>query len=281
SDSTIHLNNRGIFNRFLTRVGAAEKSVEILRVVDKLSKIGVEETRLQLAALTGESTADEMLEYISGGSDFGATLDRIVRLAGGSNPDSDRLSQIRDMAEACGIADALVLAPSITRGLDYYTGVVFETFLDAMPEIGSVCSGGRYNDLASLYTNQKMPGVGASVGIDRLLAALEALGKTSGTTGSTRVVVLNLDDDIGTEYQAAAAALRAAGIAAEVFPERRKLGQQFSYAEKKGAAWALVRGADEKQKGVWVLRDMATRADTEYASVHEIVEALISDGARA
>jgi len=258
-----------VFNRFLSRLGVADKSVEILRVVDKLRKIGREETGKLLAALAGDAAAGEILEYIRGDEGFEPTLERITRLAGGPNPDSERLSAIRDMAVACGLADSLVLAPSITRGLDYYTGVVFETFLDAMPEIGSVCSGGRYNDLASLYTKLRIPGVGASVGLDRLLAALEAIGRRASAPGAIRVLVADVEDALMPEYQAAAAVLRGLGIACEVFPEQRKLGQQFAHAERKGATHALVRGSAEKARNAWILRDLSARADAECASPEE------------
>ena len=272
--ASIHVNHRGVFNRFLAKAGIAEKSVETLRVVDKLAKIGADETRRQLAELAGEAAADEVLEFIRGGEGFEATLERMTRIAGGSNPDSDRLAELFAMADACGLSGRLSLSPNITRGLDYYTGVVFETFLSEIPEIGSVCSGGRYNDLASLYTKQRLPGVGASVGIDRLIAALEALGRAGTRGGYTRVLVANADPAMCAEYQAAAAALRAAGVACEVYPEAKKLVGQFAYAELKGASYALVRGPEEKARGVWLLRNLSERANAEHSSVASVIAAL-------
>lgn len=275
-DSTVHLSHRGVFNRFLARAGIADRSVEILRIVDKLAKIGVEETKAQLKSIAGEKVAEELLEFIATGDSFGATLARITRLAGGSNPDSDRLAEIHAMAEACGIGDRIQLAPSITRGLDYYTGVVFETFLDAMPEIGSVCSGGRYNDLASLYTNQKLPGVGTSVGLDRLLAALNALSRKTQSAASVQAVLFNLESDFMTEYQAAAASLRSKGISCEVYTDQRKPGQQFTYAERKGAAFAILRGKEEKAKDIWVLKSMKTRESTEHPDPEALARAILA-----
>jgi len=269
--STIHINNRGIFNRFLSKAGIADKSVEVLRIVDKLSKIGVEETKTLLGELVGKESASEVLEFIHGGDGFQATLDRMTRMAGGANPESDRLSEIFDMADACGLSSSLLLAPSITRGLDYYTGVVFETFLDAVPEIGSVCSGGRYNDLASLYTKQRLPGVGASVGLDRLLTALEGLDSRKSADGYVKIVIVNSEQASAPEYQAAAAALRAAGIPCEVFPEIRKPVQQFAYAELKGAAFALMRGVDGTEGGTWILRTLADRSNLEYHKLEELI----------
>ncbi len=272
SDSKIHINNRGVFNRFLERLGLSDKAVELLRIVDKLAKIGVDETRRQIAAAAGEKSVDEIMEYIGAGDDFDATLARISRLSGGENPDTQRLYDIREMARACGIEGQIILAPYITRGLDYYTGMVFETFLDAIPEIGSVCSGGRYNDLASLYTTQKLAGVGASVGLDRLLAALEAINRPVPIHGYCKTIVIQVEESLGAEYQAAAAALRAQGIACEVFADKKKLGQQFAYAEKKDLSWAIVRGGDEKARGVWVLKNLRTRESAEYPSLEGIAE---------
>ena len=272
--ATIRINHRGVFNRFLARIGIADKSVEVLRVVDKLDKIGADETRRLLSELAGDAAASDILEFIRGGDDYMTTLDRITRLAGGDNPDSARLAQIRSMAEACGLGASVSLAPNITRGLDYYTGVVFETFLDAIPEIGSVCSGGRYNDLASLYTTQRLPGVGASVGIDRLIAALDTTGKAHRSSGYTRVVIINSDESLGADYQSAAQSMRLAGIACEVFPDSRKAGQQFAYAEAKGATHALIRGADEKARGVWTVRQLATRTNVEYSDLGAVAAAI-------
>jgi histidyl-tRNA synthetase len=277
-DSTVHLSHRGVFNRFLARAGIADRSVEILRIVDKLAKIGVEETRSQLTAIAGEKAAEELLEFIAGGESFRASLDRITRLAGGPNPDSDRLAEIHAMAEACGIGEKVQLVPSITRGLDYYTGVVFETFLDALPEIGSVCSGGRYNDLASLYTTQKLPGVGTSVGLDRLLAALNALGRKNQETVSVQAVLFNLEGDFMAEYQATASTMRSLGVSCEVYTDQRKPGQQFTYAERKGAAFAILRGKEEKAKNIWVLKNMKTRETTEHPDCMTLANAILTAG---
>ena len=157
-DITIHVNHRGLFNRFLSFIGQSEKSVEILRIVDKLLKVGEEETLKSLSALAGETNAKKILEFIGAKGNFTETLNHITELSGGASPESERLSLLRKfMLDASGSAsagsfanselavssDPFVLNPSITRGLDYYTGVVFETFLTELPDIGSVCSGGR------------------------------------------------------------------------------------------------------------------------------------------
>lgn len=276
----LRINHRGLFNRFLEKTGIREKSVDILRLVDKLDKIGAEEMTKELSAEIGQEAADKVLSYISKEADFESTLAKLEKLAGGPGDDSSRLRAILDNARAAGAGDAIVLDPSITRGLDYYTGVVFETFLDAMPQIGSVCSGGRYDELASLYTTRKLPGVGASVGLDRLLAALEGMGRTSPRPGYTDLLILNLDESLEPRYQQIAAAARAAGLGCEIYPEKKKLAQQFAYAEKKGIAWAIVLGGDENARGVIPVKNLLNRESREAASIDEAV-ALAAGGRKA
>jgi histidyl-tRNA synthetase len=268
---TIRINHRGLFNRFLSEAGVREKSAAVLRLVDKLEKIGEEEARRLLIEEIGEAAASKVLEYIAKGEGFEATLARMESLAGGPGPDSGRLRAIWAAARACGAEGSLVLDPSITRGLDYYTGVVFETNLDAMPQIGSVCSGGRYDELASLYTTRRLPGVGSSVGLDRLLAALEAVGRSRRGGGYTKVLVLDVDESLEPRYQALARAFRAGGFATEVFPEKKKLAQQFAYAERKGIPWAVLVGGSEAERGVVAVKDLATRESVEAPSVEEAV----------
>ncbi len=276
-DFTVRINHRGLFNRFLAAIGAVDKSPAVLRAVDKLDKIGEAEVRKLLAAEIGEEGAAKVLEYIEPCPAFEEGLSRLERLAGGLNPDAMRLRAIFDAVNAAFSTaptpprGKLVLDPSITRGLDYYTGVVFETRLDAMPEIGSVCGGGRYDELASLYTTRRMPGVGAAIGLDRLLAALEAMGLSRRRAGYTDILILDLEEGFGPRYEAAAATFRRAGLCCEVFPERRKLAQQFVYAEKKGIPLALVLGGAEAAKGVFVVKDLRNRETFEMHSLDEAV----------
>mgnify|MGYP002521829072 FL=1 len=172
-DYTFHLSHRGLFNTFLEKQDLLDRSVDILRAVDKLRKIGKEEVLKQLCEITkDEDKAGKIIEYITAGegNDFETTLSKLTDLACGACPGSERLWEIYALLKEMEIADKFTLDPSITRGLDYYTGIVYETFLDKLPNLGSVCSGGRYNNLASLYTKENLPGVGSSIGLDRLLA---------------------------------------------------------------------------------------------------------------
>src|SRR5262249_10287978 len=151
-----------------------------------------------------------------------------------------------EVAKKSGIPNERIkIDLSIARGLDYYTGTIYETFLQAMPGIGSVCSGGRYDNLASLYTKQVLPGVGASLGLDRFLAALEEMGKLDKTATPAPVIIFCQASECLGDYQRIARKLRAAGIGAEVFPEQKKLGQQFQYAERRGHKVALIARPEE------------------------------------
>ena len=277
-DFTIHVNHRGLFNRFLSHIGQSEKSAEVLRTVDKLAKAGEDETRRSLTELTGEKNAKKILEFTSARGSFTETLDRITQLSGGPSPESERLESLRQfMLDACGkdsLADPFVLDPSITRGLDYYTGVVFETFLNELPDIGSICSGGRYDNLAGLYSKDRdsISGVGSSIGLDRLIAALEGLGKLPSANGCPAAIACVNVEHSG-RYQALAQKLRQAGIPCEVFMEQggeKQLVKQFVLAEKKGMRYVLIIG-ENPLSGSVTLRDLAARQNSEL-SVEQAIE---------
>src|SRR5581483_199376 len=170
-----------------------------------------------------------------------------------------------EVARTAGVPEErLALDLSIARGLDYYTGTIYETFLGDLPGIGSVCSGGRYDDLAGLYTKQKLPGVGASLGLDRLLAAMEELNLLPKVSTPAPVFVVQFSADRLGEYQQMARSLRAAGVGVEVYPEaKKKVGQQLEYADKRGFQVALIAGPDEFAQGVWKVKDLRTRTERE------------------
>ncbi len=260
-DVVIRLNHRGLFNRFLDSLGLRAQSTEILRTVDKLSKIGREASAKALAELTSVDQADIILDYIEPKADWETTLSAMTAAAGGAGPDTERLYTLRRFMEDAGVSDVYRLDPSITRGLDYYTGVVFETFLNDLPGIGSVCSGGRYNDLASLYSTERLPGVGASIGLDRLIAALEDLNRSNRPTSFALIGIACQDEALGGRYQVLAEKLRAVGIACDVFSEARKLTQQFILAEKSGLKWVAILSDDDSNFQNIRLREIATRTD--------------------
>jgi len=266
----IHVNHRGIFNRFLKKIGVEDKSEDILRIVDKLAKIGKEEVEKQLTEITGNTeTSALILKYIAGASDFDSTLNLLEQMAGGKAEDSERMREIREMMKAAGIADTFVFDPSITRGLDYYTGIVYETFLDDLPSIGSVSSGGRYDNLAGLYMKDKLPGVGASIGLDRLLAGLEQLGLVAEKGSYLDAEIYCLDKSLSVHYQGVAAALRAQGVNVEVFPEAKKMAQQYALTEAKGVKWGILIKAQDAEKDVLTLKNLKTREQFEGIRVSE------------
>jgi histidyl-tRNA synthetase len=252
---TIHFAHRGVFNAFLGRLDLEPRSVEVLRVIDKKRKIGPEQTRELLVGITGAEKADRILAFTGTEATNELTLAKMRECVGDIEGIQRLMAVMRGIAQL-GCEGSFRLDPSITRGLDYYTGIVFETFLSDLPEIGSVCSGGRYNELASLYTKQSLPGVGASIGLDRLMAAMEELGLLAARGAAASVLVLFLDETLLAHYHELAQGLRAAGISAEVYPDKKKLAVQFAYAEKKGIPLALVCGGEEAQAGMVGLKDL-------------------------
>src|SRR5262249_12795298 len=173
-----------------------------------------------------------------------------------------RLRELIDATRTAGVSEAYIrLDLSIARGLNYYTGTVYETFLPEPSGIGSVCSGGRYDNLASLYTKQVLPGVGASLGLDRLIVAMEKLKMLSSTATPAPVLMLQFTAERLGEYQHMARTLRAAGIGVEVYPEAKKVGQQLQYAERRGFKLALIAGPDEFANGVWKIKDLEKREE--------------------
>jgi histidyl-tRNA synthetase len=173
-----------------------------------------------------------------------------------------RLWELLRVAKTAGVPEGRIrIDLGITRGLDYYTGTIYETFLLDKPEIGSVCSGGRYDNLASLYTKQVLPGVGASLGLDRLLAAMEELGLLPQASAPAPVLMIQFTAERLGDYQKMARALRAEAIGVEVYPEAKKIGQQLQYAEKRGFRLALIAGPDDFARGVWNVKDLARPRD--------------------
>ena len=269
----IRLNHRGLFNRFLSRLEILDKSVDILRTVDKLSKIGKDETIKLLTEFVGQGKAEEILGFVGIEGGFDETLSAMSEAAG-QCPETERLKKIRLFMIEAGIADNFILDPSITRGLDYYTGVVFESFLADLPAIGSVCSGGRYDNLVGLYSKQPLSGVGASIGIDRLIAGLETLGRVNTDSSYARIAIACVREDSGGAYQVLAEKLRKSGIPCEVFLDGEKLTRQFQLAEKKGIRHLIIPDSENPAGALLTLRDIAKRENREGLKMEEIIEIL-------
>lgn len=275
-DITIRMSHRGIFNQFLEKRNLTDKSEDILRTVDKLAKVGKEEVTSQLENLTGSNTtAEEILEYITPADTFEQTLTHMEAMAGGESENTRRMREIYAMMEAAGIASSFVLDPSITRGLDYYTGIVYETFLNELPGIGSVCSGGRYDNLAGLYMKEKVPGVGSSIGLDRLIAGLQQLNKLESRKSFIDAEIFCLDKDMMTEYHRLAQTLRQRGVRCEVFPDPKKLLAQYTVAEKKGIPFGITLKKEDVAGNTVTIKNLATREVFENISLDKAIDILL------
>lgn len=266
----IHVNHRGIFNRFLKKLGLSEKSEDILRVVDKIAKVGEEKVSAELEEITGNvDSSAKIIDYIKPLSSFEETLSHIEELAGGEDEDSKRMKTIFSMMKAAGIEGTYMLDPAITRGLDYYTGIVYETFLEKLPSIGSVCSGGRYDNLAGLYMKEKLPGVGSSIGLDRLIAGLSELGITNAKGSYLDVEIFNTDENLNVQYQEVAAKLRKEGISVEVFPDTVKINKQYSVTDKKQIPWGIMLSSNSETANTITLKNLKTREIFESISIED------------
>jgi len=262
TEFSIRINNRMVLNGLLERLGLRDRAAAVLRALDKLAKIGPQRVAGEMAETAGTTPqqAQDVLRLteISGTNDD--VLRQIEPLVAGSETGEAGVGKLEEIvagARAAGVPEQrVVLDVSIARGLDYYTGTVLETFLDALPGIGSVCSGGRYDNLAELYTKQELPGIGASLGLDRLLAAMEELGMIEKVATPAAVFIPYFDKHRLHDYLKMAAAVRAAGIGVEVFPEPKKLGQQLKYADRRGFRVALIAGDNEFGSGTCQVKDL-------------------------
>ncbi|MCA9207432.1 MAG: histidine--tRNA ligase [Planctomycetales bacterium] len=261
---TIRMNNRMVLNGLLEKLELADQSTAILRALDKLPKIGREKVAEEMATTAGTSTeqSDAVLKLAELNGDNDEVLRRLEPLVSGSEKGEAgvaRLAEILRGVAAAGVpAERLRIDVSIARGLDYYTGAIFETFLGDLPGIGSVCSGGRYDNLAELFTKQQLPGIGASLGLDRLLAAMEELKLIEPVRTPAPVFVPYFDKQRLNDYLALASQVRSAGIGVEVFPEPKKLGQQLKYADQRGFRVALIAGENELNERKCQVKNLAT-----------------------
>jgi len=266
----IRVNNRKLLNGLLESLGLAERSAAILRVLDKLPKAGEAKVREELTsalALEG-ARADEVIRSASIQGSNAAILAELKPLARGATGEQGlaELAELLRCVEAAGVpAGRVQIDPSIARGLDYYTGTILETFLSDLPAIGSVCSGGRYDNLAQVYSKERMPGIGASLGLDRLLAAMEELGMLEKRRTPVGLMLAFFDAQHLPDYLRLASRLRAAGIGVEFYPEPKKLGAQLKYADRRGFKRALILGTDEWKSGRCQLKDLASGTSRELA----------------
>jgi histidyl-tRNA synthetase len=263
-DFTVRVNNRLVLAGLLERVGLAEQSTAVLRALDKLAKVGPEKVAAEMQAAAGASPqqAADVLKLAQLAGANADVLSALAPLVAGSEKGQEgvaRLAELLAAVRAAGVAEERIrLDVSIARGLDYYTGTIYETFLNDLPSIGSVCSGGRYDNLAALYSNQELPGIGASLGLDRLLAAMEELGMLPKVATPAEIFIPYFVAERLHDYLRLAARLRAAGLRVEVYPEPKRLGQQLKYADRRGFRIALIAGEDEFAAGQCQIKDLSS-----------------------
>ncbi len=259
---SIHVNHRQLLNGVLEQYGLLDRTVPLLRALDKLPKIGEEAVvcEMKQTAQVNDAQAQAILELAALKGEAKTVLEQARPLVAQSERGRNALDALHYLATTChetGIAsEQLHLDLSIARGLDYYTGTIFETFLDELPGIGSICSGGRYDDLAGLFTKQKLPGVGASLGLDRLLAALEELGRLETAATTSQVLVTQFEASHLADYQKISRRIHQAGIGCEVYPEAKAIGKQLKYANKKKIRLAIIAGEQEFNERNWQLKDL-------------------------
>ena len=260
----IRVNNRKVLNGFYAMLGLTQQAGAVMRTVDKLDKIGRDSVRELLISeeigLTGEQ-ADEIMSFID---ISGSNQEVLTALEGyrGRHPLFDEgleeLSTVARYLAGFGVPeDHFKVDLTIARGLDYYTGTVYETTMLDHPEIGSICSGGRYDNLAEYYTDKQLPGVGISIGLTRLFFVLEDQGylNDSLNTSPADVLILPMTDDLAPAISLATA-LRTAGIRTQIYGEQKKFKQKMSYADKIGVPYAIFLGEEEITSGVAAVKDM-------------------------
>jgi histidyl-tRNA synthetase len=279
----LRVNDRRILNGALRVVGVADRRTEALRALDKFDKVGAEGVAAELADLGIGAVAAERLAALPTlrGADDQATFAALADLVADDEDGSAgvaSLRRVRELLAAAGVPDAdVAVDPAIARGLDYYTGTVFETTYLPDPEVGSICSGGRYDDLTLVYSDQRAPGVGGSIGIDRLLAAMGDR-VPGGRRPAPLVVVAHVAEHLEAAVRLAAS-LRAAGLRAEVYPEERGAKGQRRYAQRRGAQGLVTFAAGDDGDGPAsepvVVRVADLRGGGRDVAVHEAPAALV------
>jgi len=279
SKFTIRVNNRLVLNGLLQKLGLADKSAGVLRCIDKLPKAGPEKVIAEMTERVGATAeqAANVIDLVELKGEPLAMLTTLESKLAGNEAGLLGVARLRELfttiSQAGVPVERVELDLAIARGLDYYTGTIYETFLGDLPGIGSVCSGGRYDNLAELFTTQKLPGVGASLGLDRLLAAMEELGMVGAASTPAQVLIAFFDANHLGDYQRVAHHLRSAGLPTEVYPEAVSLGDQLKYAARKGFPAAVIAGDREFAAGQWQVKNLRTREQVTVASA-DLIEHL-------
>lgn len=261
----IRVNNRKVLNGFFAILGLSEQAGDVLRTIDKLDKIGADKVRALLTDTCGVTVeqADEILRFIACPGTSADKLAFLEQYRGRSDVFDTGLDELRTVVgylPAFGVPEEnFELDLTIARGLDYYTGTVYETVLLDHPEVGSICSGGRYDDLAGYYTNKSLPGVGISIGLTRLFYILQEQNMISDAvlTAPADVLILPMTDDLSAAVSLASM-LRAGGLRVQLYSEKKKFKAKIGYADKLGIPFVIFLGEDEIARNVCALKNMVT-----------------------
>ena len=260
-DFVVSINNRKILDGVLKDLSLpAGKNLAVLRIIDRLEKAGQVEVEKDLVELVGDPGKFKNIQKFIMAKDSQA----VAKVFPGAKEGLEELDLVYNYAANLGVAENnYKIDFSIARGLDYYTGTVYETRIDALPAIGSVFSGGRYDNLISQFIGRSIPAVGASIGLDRLFAALEELKVVEEVKSTAQAMIALLDDELVAEYQKMAAELRRAKINTLVFFDKIGLAKQLSYAAQQKIPFVVICGSKEKEADTVVLRDMAKEEQRE------------------
>jgi histidyl-tRNA synthetase len=273
----IRINNRKILNGFFSSLGVAEAG-EVLRTIDKLDKIGEESVRSELSNTLSEEQVNSIIKFIMLSGNNSELINSLEQLGVEDEVFLDGVKELKSVIEYIGCFGVpeknYIIDLKIARGLDYYTGTVYETILDDYPSIGSVCSGGRYENLAEYYTNQKLPGVGISIGLTRLFYQLREARLLNSKNKETLcdVIIIPMNDELNYALETANK-LRAEGIITQVYFEGGKLQKKMNYANKLGIPYVILIGDDEIKDNVLTVKSMLSGEQTKM-SVNEVIQSL-------
>ena len=281
SDFTIRINNRKILNGLFAMLGLSDIATDVMRIIDKIDKIGKDNVEAELVDLgVSKDAADTILELLTFKGTNEEVLDRLKTFAGKNEMLDSGVSELCEVIyyiDKFGVpAGNYRVDLSIARGLDYYTGTVYETTFNRHPEIGSICSGGRYDNLAEYYTKKKLPGVGMSIGLTRLFYILnefDYLNRDLDTVAD--LLIIPMTDDMASAVEISGV-MREAGIRTQIYLEKRKFKHKIGYADKLGIPYAMFLGEDEINGNVVTIKNMkAAEGDTDKqvtVPVNEAVE---------
>ncbi len=267
-DFTIKINNRKLLNGLFQSINQKENSVEILRIIDKIEKIGKEKVIQELKELNVEETAiEKIIGFIEISGTTEQKVDKLKNLGIENETFKEGLDELTQIVKYIGVFGVpeknFEVDLTIARGLDYYTGTVYETFLNEYRELGSICSGGRYENLAEYYTDKKLPGVGISIGLTRLFYKLNELRLIEAKQKSiSKVLVIPMIDDLEVPIKVATS-LREKGVNTEIFLNDKKLKAKMKYADKLKIPYVIVIGEDEVKSGKFKIRNMETGEEKE------------------